>query len=213
MEPQNLGINILDAFKKDNQDVQNDKDYNTAVQEEINKQLKAIADYDANPELLDSKIRFNPEEFDFNEKKISHKLYIEEDAQYPPADDPEELLKQTVPSNLSDNTDNIIDLNDINSFYNLTKCECNEVKVGDKLKIYNPKTQTFDIVEVFSINRCYNPFTFEPVVAVTVNYDYDGDTDHVSRGLRKLSDPNVYYKVGSDEPIKQFTLKNENQVK
>lgn len=95
MEPQNLGTSILDAFKKDSQDVQNDKDYNDALQEEINKQLKAIADYDANPELLDSKIRFNPEEFDFNEKKISHKLYIEEDGQYPPADDPEELIKST----------------------------------------------------------------------------------------------------------------------
>ena len=203
-------MGILDAFKQDCIDNPNVTNGDSALQEEINKQLKAIADYDANPEILDSQIKFNPEEFDFNEKKISKELYIEEDNQYPEADDPEELLKETQLSNLSDDTDKLIDLNDINSFYNLTKCECNEVKVGDKLKIYNPKTQTFDIVEVFSINRCYNPFTFEPVVAVTVNYDYDGATDNVSHGLRKLSDPNVYYKVGSDEPIKQFTLKNEN---
>ena len=203
-------MGILDAFKQDCIDNPNVTNGDSALQEEINKQLKAIADYDANPETLDSQIKFNPEEFDFNEKKISKELYIEEDNQYPEADDPEELLKQTVPNKLSDNTDKLIDLNDINSFYNLTKCECNEVKVGDKLKIYNPKTQTFDIVEVYSLNKCYNPFTFEPVVAVTVNYDYDGATDNVSHGLRKLSDPNVYYKVGSDEPIKQFTLKNEN---
>lgn len=199
-------MGILDAFKQDCIDNPNVTNGDSALQEEINKQLKAIADYDANPEILDSKIKFNPEEFDFNEKKISKELYIEEDSQYPEADDPKELLKETVSNNLSDNTDKLIDLNDINSFYNLTKCECNEVKVGDKLKIYNNKTQTFDVVEVFSINKCYNPFTFEPVVAVTVNYD--GDTDHVKHGLRKLSDPNVYYKVGSDEPIKQFTLKN-----
>lgn len=111
-------------------------------------------------------------------------------------------------NNLSSNTDHIIDLNDVNNFFNLTKCECNEVKVGDKLKIYNRKTQTFDTVEVFSINKCYHPFTYEPVVAVTVNYDYDGVAEHDLHGLRKLSDPNLYYKLGSDEPIKEFTIKN-----
>lgn len=186
-------MNILDAFKQDCIDNPNTTNGDSALQEEINKQMKAIADYDANPEILDSKIKFNPEEFDFNEKKISKELYVEEDNQYPEADDPEELLKE-------------IDLNDVNNFLNLENCECNEVKVGDKLKIYNTKTKTFDIVEVYSIDRCYNPFTLEPVVAVTVNYD--GDTDHVKHGLRKLSDPNVYYKLGSDEPIKEFTIKN-----
>lgn len=203
-------MGILDAFKQDCIDNPNTINSDGDLWEEINKQLKAIADYDANPEILDSKIKFNPEEFDFNEKKISKELYVEEDNQYPEADDPEELLKGTVPNNLSSNTDNIIDLNDVNNFFNLTKCECNEVKVGDKLKIYNHKTQTFDTVEVYSINKCYHPFTYEPVVAVTVNYDYDGATDHVKRGLRKLSDPNVYYKLGSDELIKEFTLKDEN---
>ena len=117
-------------------------------------------------------------------------------------------MKETQLSNLPDNTDNLIDLNDVNNFFNIEKCECNEVKVGDKLKIYNPKTQTFDIAEVYSVNKCYNPFTYEPVVAVTVNYDYDGATDRVSHGLRKLSDPKVYYKFDSDEPIKEFTIKN-----
>jgi hypothetical protein len=201
-------MGILDAFKQDCIDNPNVTNGDSALQEEIKKQMKAIADHDANPEILDSKIKFNPEEFDFNEKKISKELYVEEDNQYPDADDPEELLKETVSNNLSSNTDNIIDLNDVNNFFNLTKCECNEVKVGDKLKIYNRKTQTFDTVEVFSINKCYHPFTFEPVVAVTVNYDYDGVAEHDLHGLRKLSDPNLYYKLGSNEPIKEFTIKN-----
>lgn len=89
-------MGILDAFKQDCIDNQNTINPDSDLQEEINKQLKAIADYDANPEILDSKIKFNPEEFDFNEKKISKELYIEEDNLYPEADDPEELLKETI---------------------------------------------------------------------------------------------------------------------
>lgn len=89
-------MGILDAFKQDCIDNPNMTNGDSALQEEINKQMKAIADYDANPEILDSKIKFNPEEFDFNEKKISKELYVEEDNQYPDADDPEELLKETI---------------------------------------------------------------------------------------------------------------------
>ena len=96
-------MGILDAFKQDCIDNPNTINPDSALQEEIKKQLKAIADYDANPEILDSKIKFNPEEFDFNEKKISKELYVEEDNQYPDADGPEELLKETQLSNLSDN--------------------------------------------------------------------------------------------------------------
>lgn len=88
-------MGILDAFKQDCIDNPNMTNGDSALQEEINKQMKAIADYDANPEILDSKIKFNPEEFDFNEKKISKELYVEEDNQYPDADDPEELIKRT----------------------------------------------------------------------------------------------------------------------
>jgi hypothetical protein len=89
-------MGILDAFKQDCIDNPNVTNGDSALQEEIKKQMKAIADHDANPEILDSKIKFNPEEFDFNEKKISKELYIEEDNQYPEADDPEELLKETI---------------------------------------------------------------------------------------------------------------------
>lgn len=88
-------MGILDAFKQDCIDNPNVTNGDSALQEEIKKQMKAIADHDANPEILDSKIKFNPEEFDFNEKKISKELYVEEDNQYPDADDPEELIKST----------------------------------------------------------------------------------------------------------------------
>lgn len=89
-------MGILDDFQKDCQENEYGTSYASALQAEVDKQLKAIADYDANPELLDSQIKFNPEEFDYNEKKISKQLYIEEDNQYPEADDPEELLKTTL---------------------------------------------------------------------------------------------------------------------
>lgn len=208
-------MGILDAFKQDCQDNPNVANGDSALQAEINKQLKAIADYDANPEILDSKIKFNPEEFDFDEKKISKRLYDEEENQYPEADDPVELLKTTIDMHLMgdpgllEDSGKINGLDDFDNFFNLTKCECNEVKVGDKLKIYNENTQSFDTVEVFSINKCYNPLTYEPEVVVTVNYDYDGTPDNNSPKLRKLSDPKVYYKVGGDEPIKQFTMKDD----
>ena len=62
-------MGILDDFKQDCIDNPNVTNGDSALQEEIKKQMKAIADHDANPEILDSKIKFNPEEFDFNEKK------------------------------------------------------------------------------------------------------------------------------------------------
>lgn len=75
--------------------------------QELKKQRTAIADYDANPEYLDSKIKFNPEEFDFDERKVD-----DEDGNYPDADDPTELLANTNLVNNSAANDLIEKLND-----------------------------------------------------------------------------------------------------
>lgn len=190
-------MSILDAFKQDCQENGNSICYDAETQAEVDKQMKAMVDYNANPAVLDSQIKFNEEEIPFDERAISKQLYIEEDGQYPAESD----------TNSSDEK-----LIDVSGTY-LEPCECNEVKLGDKLKIYNKKTKTFDVVEVSMVSKCYNPFTFEPVVCVCVNYDYEGAPESVYHGERKLSDPNVYYKVGSNEPITEFTFKDENQGK
>ena len=202
-------MGILDAFKQDCIDNPNVTNGGSALQEEINKQLKAIADYDANPETLDSQIKFNPEEFDYDEKKISKELYIEEDNQYPEADDPEELLKQTVSNKLSDNTD----LNDANSFFNLTKCECNEVKVGDKIIVYDKYFGMSKEVEVTEISKAYDPYTLEPVPIVMITYNITNMQGNTSTTTRKLDIPcqiggYFYYNKETKEEITQLTLKN-----
>lgn len=205
-------MSILDAFKQDCQENGNSSCYKAELQAEVDKQMKAMADYNANPAVLDSQIKFNEEEIPFDERAIAKQLYIEEDGQYPTeADDPEELLNMTL-ADKSDTNSSDEKLIDVSGTY-LEPCECNEVKLGDKLKIYNKKTKTFDVVEVSMVSKCYNPFTFEPVVCVCVNYDYEGAPESVYHGERKLSDPNVYYKVGSNEPITEFTFKDENQGK
>lgn len=61
-----------------------------AYVQELKRQRDAIADYDANPEYLDSQIKFNPEEFDFDERNVN-----DEDGNYPEADDPTKLLADT----------------------------------------------------------------------------------------------------------------------
>ena len=65
-------MNILDAFKQDCQENGNSSSYNAELQAEVDKQLKAMADYDANPEVLDSQIKFNEE--DMSETEIGWKL-------------------------------------------------------------------------------------------------------------------------------------------
>ena len=141
-------MNILDAFKQDCQENGNSSSYNAELQAEVEKQMKVMADYEANPEVLDLQIKFNEEEIPFDEKAIAKQLYIEEDGQYPAeADDPEELLNMTLAGvNESDTP--------INSNI-IPDAECNEVKVGDKLKVYhysgfiNGECEVSKIMKVF----------------------------------------------------------------
>ena len=205
-------MNILDAFKQDCQENGNSSSYNVELQAEVDKQMKAMADYDANPEVLDSQIKFNNEEIPFDERAIAKQLYIEEDGQYPAeADDPEELLNMTLAGvNESDTP--------INS--NMTPdAECNEVKVGDKLKVYHYSGFINGECEVSKIMKVYDPFTFKPVAAVMVKYEWENIKGEKFNGEMKLTDPQdssnpfVYINLDTKEVIKSFTLKNENQGK
>ena len=189
-------MSILDAFKQDCQENGNSSCHNAEVQAEIEKQMKAMADYDANPAVLDSQIKFNEEEIPFDERAISKQLYIEEDGQYPAeSDDPEEFMR-TIPD-----------------------AECNEVKVGDKLKVYHHTGFINGECEVSKIMEVYDPFTFKPVAAVIVKYEWENIKGEKFNGEMKLTDPQdssnpfVYFNLDTKEVIKSFTLKNENQGK
>jgi len=183
-------MGILDAFKQDCIDNPNVTNGDSALQEEINKQLKAIADYDANPETLDSQIKFNPEEFDFNEKKISKELYNEEDSQYPEADDPEELLKQC-------------------------ECKVEEVKVGDTVRVYDKGFFSFITGKVTKIVKVYEPENFNPVAVVIIKYQVENAVNCLMEEERALTnktfDDYYAYNMYTKKEIKHFTLKNENQ--
>ena len=80
-------MSILDAFKQDCQENGNSICYDAETQAEVDKQMKAMAEYNANPAVLDSQIKFNEEEIPFDERAISKQLYIEEDGQYPAESD------------------------------------------------------------------------------------------------------------------------------
>ena len=164
-------MGVLDGFKQDCIDNPNVTNGDSALQEEINKQMKAIADYDANPEILDAKIKFNPEVFDYNERKISKQLYVEEDCNYPEADDPEELLKETM--DRMEEVKNIKARMDEaeNTTMQLEQCECNEVKVGDKIIVYDKYFGMSKEVEVTEISKAYDVYTFEPVPIVMITYN------------------------------------------
>ena len=205
-------MGILDAFKQDCQENGNNSCYNAELQAEVDKQMKAMTDYDANPEVLDSQIKFNEEEIPFDERAIAKQLYIEEDGQYPAeADDPEELMNMTLAGvNESDTP--------INS--NMTPdAECNEVKVGDKLKVYHYSGFINGECEVSKIMKVYDPFTFKPVAAVMVKYEWENIKGEKFNCEMKLTDPQdslnqfVYFNLDTKEVIKSFTLKNENQGK
>lgn len=206
-------MSILDAFKADCQENEIGQNCGGDLQAEVEKQLKAMADYDANPEKLDAKIEFNPEEFDFNEKKISQQLYIEEDYKYPEADNPEELLRMTLGEDTVNETYAPINSN------MAPDVECNEVKVGDKLKIYHHTGFINGECEVSKIMKVYDPFTFEPVVAVMVKYEWENIKGEKFNGEMKLTDPEdssnqfVYFNLDTKEVIKQFTFKDENKGK
>lgn len=206
-------MGILDGFKQDCIDNPNMTNGDSALQEEINKQMKAIADYDANPEILDAKIKFNPEVFDYNERKISKQLYIEEDCNYPEADDPEELLKETMDRMEEDKNIKARMDEAENTTMQLEQCECNEVKVGDKIIVYDRYFGMSKEVEVTEVAKVYNPFTFEPVVAVMVKYDTTNIHGETYSNNSKLSIPDprgvyFYYNKETKETITQLTFKN-----
>ena len=209
-------MGVLDGFKQDCIDNPNVTNGDSALQEEINKQMKAIADYDANPEILDAKIKFNPEVFDYNERKISKQLYVEEDCNYPEADDPEELLKETM--DRMEEVKNIKARMDEaeNTTMQLEQCECNEVKVGDKIIVYDKYFGMSKEVEVTEISKAYDVYTFEPVPIVMITYNITNMQGETSTTTRKLDIPcqrkgYFYYNKETKEEITQLTLKNEKQ--
>ena len=205
-------MGILDSYKEIMKEGNTLIDSNdNAVNEEVARQMKAIADYDANPEILDSQIKFNPEEFDFNEKKISQQLYVDEDDQYPEADNPEELLRMT----LDNDNETYAPINS-----NIPQdAECNEVKVGDKLKVYHYSGFVNGECEVSKIIKVYDPFTFKPVAAVMVKYEWENIKGEKFNGEMILTDPQdslnqfVYFNLDTKEVISSFTFKDENQGK
>lgn len=203
-------MGILDAYKMMMQEgsQQNDNP-NSEVGAEIARQRQAMADYDANPETLDSQIKFNPEEFDFDERPIADMLSAEEDNNYPEADDPEELMRMTL------DNDNVTDV-PFNSNM-IPDAECNEVKVGDKLKIYHHTGFINGECVVSKIMEVYDPFTFKPVAAVIVKYEWENIKGEKFNDEMKLTDPQgssnqfVYFNLDTKEVIKSFTLKDENK--
>lgn len=205
-------MNILGAFKQDCQENGNSSSYNAELQAEVERQMKAIADYDANPEVLDSQIKFNEEEIPFDEKAISKELYFEEDEQYPAeADDPEELLNMTFA---------VVNESDTPINSNMTSdAECNEVKVGDKLKVYHYCGFINGECEVSKIMKVYDPFTFKPVAAVMVKYEWENVKGEKFNDEMKLTDPQdssnqfVYFNLDTKKLISSFTFKDENQSK
>lgn len=98
---------------------------------------------------------------------------------------------------------------DVRKFSN---CECNEVKVGDKIKVYHLTGLVSGVCEVISIMKVYDPVDFHEVPAVMVSYDFEnihGKTIHEELKLQdpKEAKPLVYFNLETKEQIKDFTIK------
>ncbi len=95
----------------------------------------------------------------------------------------------------------------------LGQCECNEVKVGDKIIVYDKYFGMNKELEVTDVVKVYDPFTFEPVVAVMVSWDITNIQGKTWTENMKLSIPDpretyVYYNTKTKERITKLTLKN-----
>ena len=95
----------------------------------------------------------------------------------------------------------------------LEQCECNEVKVGDKIIVYDKYFGMNKELEVTEVAKVYDPFTFEPVVAVMVSWDITNIQGKTWTENMKLSIPDpretyVYFSKETKEKITQLTLKN-----
>ena len=90
--------------------------------------------------------------------------------------------------------------------------ECNEVKVGDKIIVYDKYFGMNRELEVTEVAKVYDPFTFEPVVAVLVKWDITNIHGKTYSEAMKLSIPDprntyVYFNSETKEEIKQLTFK------
>ena len=95
----------------------------------------------------------------------------------------------------------------------LEQCECNEVKVGDKIIVYDKYFGMNKELEVTEVAKVYDPFTFEPIVAVMVSWDITNIQGKTWTENMKLSIPDpretyVYFNKETKEEITQLTLKN-----
>lgn len=94
----------------------------------------------------------------------------------------------------------------------LEQCECNEVKVGDKVVVYDKYFVMSKELEVTNIYKGYDPFTFEPVVAVIVRWDCTNIHGKTWSEQMKLLIPDprniyVYFNPETKEKITQLTFK------
>lgn len=91
--------------------------------------------------------------------------------------------------------------------------ECNEVKVGDKIIVYDKYFRMNKEVEVTEIGKVYDVYTFEPVLAVMITWSFtniQGET-HTQTMKLHIPDPHdlyVYYNSKTKERITQLTFKN-----
>jgi hypothetical protein len=91
--------------------------------------------------------------------------------------------------------------------------ECNEVKVGDKIIVYDKYFRMNKEVEVTEIGKVYDVYTFEPVLAVMITWSFtniQGETHTETKRLNipDLYDLYVYYNSKTKERITQLTFKN-----
>lgn len=86
------------------------------------------------------------------------------------------------------------------------KAECNEVSLGDRVRVTTVSEEY--TVSITEIGKCWDAFTFEPVVAVV------GRCTEGKVGLWKLQDPKTfdgeYTNLYTGKKIKEFTFKEKD---
>lgn len=97
----------------------------------------------------------------------------------------------------------------------ISNCECDEVRVGDKVEISSKKDKTSKTCVITEIHELVHPFTFKPVVAVLGEFEIEDQFGNKKCVTRKLKDPTEeeefrYFNLETKKEIKQFTNKNKN---
>lgn len=107
-----------------------------------------------------------------------------------------------------------VDNSEHKSINEISNCECDEVKVGDKVEICSKKDKTTKTCVITEIHELVHPFTLKSVVAVLAEFEIEDQFGNKKRVTRKLKDPTEeekfrYFNLETKKEIEQFTSKKQ----